>query len=315
MAGRGAFVIALAVCIGCYEAHGGAGADSGRPADATVSGPCLLVMDAGEGDDYVPPPEHSLCGFPSEEAIAMCGEVDGFVRCDECGQEACPDWTACVEGMGVCKGRHPTASRGCNFSLVPGDLVRNSYPQVPHPCVAHPSRDGSGDAPFSGLAIPVSYCVAAREVPDLPPQKCVYPDGTEVITGPPDDPCPGHRGDMVVCGGSCGEMLCLWGDRRGRYDAPCVGFSDTRAFGICSFGPTRCNASNVRELIAQCQEQRPPFMCRWYANPCACMVLDPQAVLPEWGPTGFIAPASACLEYQRYYPDQVECRDEHWNVL
>ncbi|MFW6087143.1 MAG: hypothetical protein ACODAG_08065, partial [Myxococcota bacterium] len=56
------------------------------------------------------------------------------------------------------------------------------------------SDDGTADEPFSGIAMPPSYCVAARELPELPPQKCVYPDGTEVITGPPEELCPGPEG-------------------------------------------------------------------------------------------------------------------------
>jgi hypothetical protein len=303
-------VLAVALCLGCFEAHdgagpGGGGGGPGTPSmDAGDHGSGRTIIDAGAWPDgFSPPPYTDLRGIPSEEAIAECGTIDGFVRCDECGQEACPQWTLCRDHLGVCVGRRGREGDSCSFTLLPGLEGRIGYPARPEPCAVRASRDGSPEEPFSGIAMPTSYCIEARDVPDLPPQKCVYPDGTEVVTGPPDEPCPGPEGSMLVCGGSCGEILCPLNNR-------CVGFSDTRAFGLCGL-PVRCSESTAQELIAFCES----FQVSWYPGDCACMLAEPQPVLPGEERTGFVVPADACQRYRSFYPEQVECRDEAWNYL
>jgi hypothetical protein len=289
------------LCFGCFEVHWGAGVGGAADGSADASGRTLI--DAGTWPDgFVPPPYYNLRGIPSEESIAQCGTIDGFVRCDACGQEACPSWTLCMDHLGVCVGRHPVTADSCWFTLLPGQYDER-YPRRPEPCAVRASADGSPEARFSGIAMPATYCVEAREVPDLPPQKCVYTDGTEVVTGPPDAPCPGPAGSMLVCGGSCGEVICPQGR--------CVGFSDTRAFGICTPLPIRCAASNAREMITLCNS----LQVTWFPGECACLLVDPQPTLPGVERTGFLAPADACQRYQAVYPDQVECRDEDWNLL
>lgn len=312
---QGLSVLALMMCLGCFEAHGGAGPEgpeAGTP-DATARDTgcregCQMIFDAGiPYDDFEPPPYADLRGTPSDASVARCGTIDGFLRCDECGQEACPPGTLCREHLGVCVGRNDDLVGGCWFTLLPGRLS-NGYPATPQPCAVRSSADGSLEARFSGIEMPSSYCVAARMHPDLPPQKCVYPDGTEVVTGIPDEPCPGPEGSMIVCGGSCGLVVC---PETVEGKNPCVGFSDTRAFGICAFTERRCAESNAADLLPECGTQ----LLTWFPEPCACMVVEPQATLPEVGRTGFPVPSEACQRYRSFYPDQVECLDEGWNSL
>jgi hypothetical protein len=300
-------VLLAGVCFGCSAAHGPAGPDAGgeeRP-DGRV------LIDVGTWPDgFVPPPYYDRRGIPSEESVAQCGTVDGFVRCDQCEAGLCPDWTTCVDYLGICLARHPLSWGACNFTLEAGYLF-DRYPLIPQPCGVRASADGTREAQFSGTDLPPSYCVAAREVPDLPPQKCVYPDGTEVVTGPPDAPCPGPEGSMLVCGGSCGEVICPGTHTSPSGINPCVGYSDDRAFGICAFMARRCSEETAWELIHECESH----WITWFLGPCACMLLEPQATLPEVGRTGFVVPADACQRYQSYYPGQVECRDARWNPL
>lgn len=225
--------------------------------------------------------------------------------------------TLCVDTLELCLARHPLQLQGCRFTLLPGNLS-DQYPLVPQPCVVVPEADGSGERPFtgahqfSGTNMPVSYCLAARETSGLPPQKCVYPDGTEVVAGPPDDPCPGPDASMLVCGGTCGEVICPWTSSAvPEPKTPCVGFSDTRAFGICAFTSRRCAASNVEAMVEECESASHS----WFVGHCACMVLEPHPQLPQVGPTGFVVPAEACTRYRSFYPEGVECRDESWSLL
>jgi hypothetical protein len=309
---RGIPALALLLCLGCFEAHYGSGPGSpggsmdGGAYDAGCFTNCRTIFDVGMWtDDFEPPPYTDLRGIPSEEAIAQCGAVDGFLRCDTCGEEMCPDWTLCRDYMGVCVGRYHTPGGGCSFTLLPG-MWGEYYHLRPLPCAVEASAMGTREARFEGIEMPVSYCLAVRDLADLPPHKCVYPDGTEVVTGPPDEPCPGPEGSMIVCGGSCGEFICP-----GAPATACIGFSDSRAFGICAFLKRRCAPSNSAELITEC-ETHP---ATWFPGACACMLVDPQASLPDVGRTGHVVPAEACKRYQSFYPDQVECRDGTWNLL
>lgn len=108
---------------------------------------------------------------------------------------------------------------------------------------------------------------------------------------------------MLVCGGSCGEVICPMGR--------CVGFSDTRAFGICAPLVQRCSESTAEEFLGLCNS----LQVSWFPGACACMLVEPQPTLAGEERIGFMVPADACQRYRSFYPDQVECRDEDWNVL
>jgi hypothetical protein len=276
--------------------------------------------DAGplpDGNVFYFEPVPDLRGMTSEEALLTCGEVDGFQRCDTC-EEECPwqtRWqTTCREELGVCVGYHSRYSPSgpqprCNFGLEPGRFWEmDVYPYTGDPCAVQDSEDRSPEDLVQGPGMPPSYCVAAREETDLPPQKCVYPDGTEVITGPPDDPCPEHSGYMRVCGGTCGDASAQCPD----IYYPCVGVSDSRAFGVCALFGHRCSEATVDSDIDQCE--RWPLLW-YYQRPCACMVLQPQAPNPTGEPTGFLVPVEACTGYRSFFPDQVQCHGSDWEVL
>jgi hypothetical protein len=270
-------------------------------------------------DDDVPyfDPVPDYRGVATEEALLACGEVDGFQRCDTCDEE-CP-WqtrtqTACREELGVCVGYHSSYSPSgpqphCDFGLAPGRLWEwDVFPYTGEPCAVPDTEDRSPDDIFQGPAMPASYCIAARESADLPPQTCVYPDGTEVITGPPDDPCPRPSGYMRVCGGTCGDARA----QCPHIDYPCVGVSDSRAFGVCALPWGRCSEATIDSDIEGCET----WPCQWYTQrPCACMVLQPQAPNPTGAPTGFFVPLEACTGYRSFYPDQVQCHGAGWQVL
>lgn len=266
------------------------------------------VWDAAYDGTPVP----DLRAEPSAEDLAQCGEVAGFQRCDSC-PDRCPPGSSCVEDLGICKARLPSGvGDGCYFELS-GD-VPSSLREVPLtglPCAVSGTSGGVPEGRFRGNAMPSEYCVAAASLDDLPPQRCVYPDGTPLVSGPPPTPCPGDVGLVRVCGGTCGEPRCVStvGADHSLHISPCVGLSDDRGFGLCAFRRRRCGQSNAADLIPGCSKA----VSAWWSGfrPCACLVsVERPDEAPE--PLGFVVPAEACLQYRSWFPESVECRDADW---
>lgn len=284
-----------------------AGCDEGR-CDGTQVGSLWR-----EYEELAPPPEFR--GHPTADDLAECGDVAGFLRCDRC-PDRCPGGTTCVEGLGVCRARHPSGNDdGCHFMLT-DDAPRaaRELPFTGLPCAAAATSAPGPDGVFRGLGMPAEYCMAAAAAEGLPPQRCIYPDGSDVVTGPPAIQCSGHQELMRVCGGACGEARCFGtvGESGSLHVSRCVGLSDERSFGICSFRRLRCSPNNAPQLLSECENAH----SAWWSGfePCACLVSRSQpGAVP--GPLGFVAPAGACSKYQALFPGSVECRDAHWNLV
>jgi hypothetical protein len=195
------------------------------------------------------------------------------------------------------------------------------------PCVVLEGRDGTEGAEFSGSCMPVEYCLAAPEAdpPLSAPVKCVYADGTPLVTGPPPGECPvdDAHSRAPFCGGACGRSrLCPWYEvsllEQG-YGA-CVGLSDDRSFGVCALPNRRCVIDP--DVVVELPDGTTINENEWTLGGCDA-VMDESCVcmktLPVPGPPavehGFAVPVSACLTYAAHHPGLVECLDAHWNPI
>lgn len=170
-------------------------------------------------------------------------------------------------------------------------------------------RNRDGDI-LSGRAVPVELCVALGTAETQQYQGvfdgCVWSDGLPVTRRAEEVPCPWFNDGVddinrSYCGGTCGT----WGCIRGFADATCVGRSDDRSFGVCTYDANFCSAGQTFGLSGCSQ---------LYGEPCRCMVLYPQN--PLWDTLkGWNVAGSLCEEYQRLYPGSVECRDEEFEIV
>jgi hypothetical protein len=283
------------------------------------SGAVEINTDIGRCDDY-------------DESV--CGCVAGFRRCDTC-EERCPFGFGCGSVRQVCRAREldgpPSFSDGCRFrvdrsassAFVPG----GTYCSTGMPCVVLEGSDGTEENEFSGSCMPIEYCLAAPEAdpPLSAPVKCVYADGTPLLTGPPPGECPVDDAHprAPFCGGACGRSrLCPWYEvsllEQG-YGA-CVGLSDDRSFGVCGFSRRRCvpdppEVTGAESIGVYDANDLLLLTCELeMEEPCVCMktlpVPDPPAV-----EHGFAVPASACRTYAAHHPGLVECLDADWNPI
>lgn len=85
---------------------------------------------------------------------------------------------------------------------------------------------------------------------------------------------------------------------------PCIGLSDTRAYGVCVYQQADCDeiwrmfgADGVGFYLDACAAQ--------YGAPCVCM----QLAAGLDGPLSYFVKADACVRYRAEYPDSVECLD------
>jgi hypothetical protein len=152
------------------------------------------------------------------------------------------------------------------------------------------------------------------------PLDCVWSDGTPVVTGHPDVPCPASVSrDAPFCGGACGYVACpetpggtgVFGPSGG--SRSCLGVSDQRGYGLCVWSDWRCTS--------EWQRARPDLIEDWFdqcsdayrGQPCACMVLEPASA--DGVERGSFVLASACTAYAAAHPGTVRCRDAQWNEL
>jgi len=269
--------------------------------------------------------------LPADEA--ECGCIDGFRRCDTCGW--CPTGFACDENAGVCRGLDyndfygpsgQTWADSCDVIVTDGSerdgggiyTPGSSYCHTGKVCAANADARGDVFSSMAGLCYPVSFCQAASAAdPPVSTLHCIYSDGTDVMEGPPDTgACP--RGDLrePYCGGVCGDDLrCprapraqLSGARTPSDPQTCVGFSETRPFGVCAHEGTcvRSNQQGTAIDVALCELD--------YGEPCACLVTHPQ--LDESRTVqGYVVLASVCRDYRLHFPGSTECVDAEWNPL
>jgi len=292
------------------------------------------IRDAGTFADaytYRLPLTRPLGGRRPEDENE-CGCIDGFRRYDTCGW--CPTGFYPDEYAGVCRGPdywdpNPgggTWVDGCDVVITDG-MERDGATQNPYTtycatgkvCGASADADGTVFKPLGGRCFPVSFCQAAAVAdPPVPTLHCVYSDGTDVIDGPPaTGACPVGDPRQPYCGGVCGDDQRCPLQPFGGFITPvapgflgsCVGFSESRALGVCAYGNQRCSRGNTGPNEGTLQ------VCELgYGEPCACLVTHPQLDESRWL-QGYVVLASVCRDYQLHFPGSSECVDAAWNPL
>jgi len=177
------------------------------------------------------------------------------------------------------------------------------------------------------MGVPLSVCLALND-PDDPLHStyapifqggCTWSDGTRVTQRAPETPCRGIEPTAATnyfpvlrfCGGTCGRGGCtdLFTES---FEYDCVGRSNARSFGVCAADDRRCSASNVGQALRNICGNREEFLGS--DAECLCMVTQPQPPgLDE--ELGWVVPARSCLEYQRVFPESVDCRDEQYELV
>jgi hypothetical protein len=171
--------------------------------------------------------------------------------------------------------------------------------------------------PFAGTCFPPAVCVAAQtaDPPTPEPVRCVYSDGSLLVTGPPAATCPAADSRAPFCGGACGtDRYCP--DTRlgfitlGRQRPPCVGLSDQRGIGLCAYNEARCVRGNPDRTTFDRLE------CSLFYDdaPCSCMVTR-ESSGDGYGDLGYIVLHSACALYRSEHAGLVDCVNEHWETL
>lgn len=275
-----------------------AGVDAGADGGADA-GPPDLGHDGG-------PPDLGIRDLGTYDGPEDCSEIAGYRRCDERCPRPCESPARCRTQYGLCIVRPPTGDDSCSFTALSPEARQGGYCQRGGPCLV--SRgDGSADQKWSGLCLDADVCSAA-EGRGLPPFTCRYADGSVVVTGPPDAPCPPSAAGAPFCGGSCGMAPDGCPNTYGPFGTnlalSCIGLADTRAYGVCVFSQVDCDqiwtmfgADGVNFYLDACAAS--------YGAPCACMQL---AAGPE-GPLSYFVKADACVGYRAAYPASVECLD------
>lgn len=186
------------------------------------------------------------------------------------------------------------------------------------------------DSPM-GIGLPLDICLGLSD-PSSPEfatygetfaGSCVWSDGLPVTQRAPDTACPGifptalsmgaYQTVLSFCGGTCGRGGCrdlISSD----YEFDCVGRSDDRSFGVCAVTGRRCTAENVDVAFRNaCGGSWRESLLNEDAA-CLCMVTYPQRDDAD-ELTGWVVPARSCAEYQRVFPDSIECRDETFAIV
>lgn len=284
---RHAWLIALAACTG----HGGSdgGADGGWPEI-----------------DVVAPPD-PICESVPGDPTGACGGVGCYRRCDTC-DDPCPGGTRCNHLSYCAPGSATTYpardNRSCRIPLRDFELLWGAGCASGRPCA---SATEESDPFYTGSCVPVQTCVEAR-ASEPPPFTCLYPDGTPVVTGPPETTCPMSDPRDPFCGGACPWRACDQLHATFSFAIPvgdCIGLSDQRGFGLC------------RVSAATCSEEYPireEFDCvEMLGDACVCMVLPGSPA----GDANVGSPVleNACRRYRELYPDHVECMSDEWTPL
>ena len=316
--------LALAACSSSHT-----GGDAGSRADAT---PRDAGWDVGTHQAELDVSRLGRCE-PDEEAA--CGCIDGFRRTDLC-DDPCPTGWAPATG-GVCRARDadrlPDADGSgfrsfddvCAFNIDDdedsAEGIGGLFCMTGKVCAVGLEDTGLGVDLFAGFCYPVSFCKAAAVAdPPAPQVRCVYSDGTPVIDGPPaGGSCPASDPREPYCGGPCGDYLrcpdpnprptTIFSPQDPSEPGPCVGLSETRNLGVCTYRTGRCargrDSLNRRRLV-RCAD--------WYGEPCAILVTHPQLDEAHFE-QGYPVLTSLCRDYAARFPDSAECVDAAWNPL
>jgi len=281
-----------------------AGCSDSFLADAGLDGSTDLGMDGGPRDlgRDTGPPDFGLRDLGTYDGPEDCSEIAGYRRCDERCARPCDSPQRCVEEIGLCR----IPAGGCAFTALTEDY--RTYCVQGGPCLVY-DGDGTVADPWIGSCFDADVCLAS-EGAGLPEFTCRYSDGSVVVTGPPAGTCPPSSEGAPFCGGACGmapegcpntDSIITPGTNTAN---PCIGLSDSRAFGVCTYWNLECATVGTRFGLEQlafvhdvCREN--------YGAPCACMQIEAG---PD-GPMSYFVKADACLRYRAAYPDSVECLD------
>ncbi len=233
------------------------------------------------------------------DGAAECATLGGYRTCGSLCADGCPRSDGCQQYFDICV-PFPDVT-GCDVTLSSHerDYPNRTYCGNGLPCVVSTVALERAHSVL-GLCVRDEYC---REVQmsSIDP-RCVWSDESPYVDGPPEvSECPSTPDARVpFCGGPCGG--CDDTGWSSYYEpANCVGLSERRGFGVCTFeGHDPCWRGHAGAAGA-CA-----FAERW-GEPCACMVLElPDGSFQE---IGFPTLASSCLEYLRHFPDTVRCMD------
>ena len=283
--------IACFLAVACYQSHtGGADASIG-PTDAGVDG--NIARDGSVVGD-------------ADASGWECSRIAGFRRCGEaCPTECTASDGRCLDSLGVCRPRpFPSDDDGCNLRPELG-----YYPFTGRPCAIYGGTGSSGD-PLRGVGMPPEFCLEAPGAGlDV---RCIWSDGTPVLSAPPPGTCPPSDPRNPFCGGSCGEdPVCPIG---GAGDpGSCVGVSAHRPHGVCVYRGVFCSNDPERDplfgtarLLEACSAE--------LGDDCACLVLRPQ-VFPVDYEVGFPMLRSSCTAYRELFPGGTSCVGADWSEL
>lgn len=247
-----------------------------------------------------------------------CPVIGGYRGCGALCAAPCPERWQCVEYLQVClprpsmvpvedhRGEIPVCAFSARRSATSGPAERYCWDGTV--CAIDPSTFDR--VSWANRCVPVEYC---REAPehgiDAP---CYYSDHTWFVTGPPAvDACPAPADPLTpFCGGPCGD--CPFhvvsggtGPPQLDYDISCVGISERRGVGVCTFG-LKWGCRRDARMGLECEGA--------YGRPCAFMMLRGED--GEELERGWITFESSCLAYRAFDPEGVVCRSPHtWDAL
>lgn len=229
--------------------------------------------------------------------------IEGYARCDGECSGTCPDRgdIYCGEHVPLCVSFNGDDDPySCAESRTSQDVWQQRCPSG-QPCVGV-----ERDSATIGNCLEPATCLELRRT-GHPELLCTYTDRTELVEGPPAAVCPEPVHPVApFCGGACGPDRCpltidsseLWGH--------CIGLSDTRGFGVCTFQEHSYEVGTELRFTA-CEE--------WYdGQPCALIAFDPRPTLARED-FGFPVLREACLRYDAVYRENVRCYDGAGNRI
>jgi hypothetical protein len=293
---------------------------------AVPVGMLFLVGAAGCANSHVSTPDAGPPMFDLGPWIVDQGPAAWPPVCSS--GEGCPEGLTC-EQSAICL-VYELMGIDTNYVSYPAcviDAPGNDYRAT---FTGEPCGLATPDSPM-GIGLPLDICLGLND-PTSPEFAtygetfaggCVWSDGLPVTQRAPVTACPGifptalsmgaYQTVLSFCGGTCGRGGCrdlISMD----YEFDCVGRSDDRSFGVCAVTGQRCTAANVdARLRNACEDSWRESLLHEDAA-CLCMVTYPQRDDSE-ELTGWVVPARSCAEYQRVFPDSIECRDEDFAVV
>ncbi|MEQ9073687.1 MAG: hypothetical protein RLP09_07490 [Sandaracinaceae bacterium] len=253
-------------------------------------GGCAAAHDRDEAGAGAP---DASAVEPDADAAGACPGLAGYETCRELcgGRRRCPgERGLCSHDLLVCL---PADLPACTFL---GEERADEYCANGEMCVVERWLVGRERGWF-GRCAGERYCRESGAFGiDV---ACVYSDGSEMAEGPPDEGACPSAGGAELCGGSCGgcPMRARPETWLSDWRLSCLGVSEERGFGVCTFGGSSPCSRDGTSYATWCD--------RMEGQPCACVVpLDDEGVPEAEGRVGL---AESCLTYRARYPDAVEC--------